>query len=695
MENSMKNLSLTIPLMPGHSGDIDRYLEICRQTGAERVFLFTPLDNICRAPSDVKKQYGGNDILRAYPHQESCDIPSIELYEAWTEEYRRKAERFREIGVECAYWVGETIGHGGAISTTKSPFQQLTGPEGLETQGCSCPLDEEFLSYMEQVFETVAKSGAPLILLDDDFRLNYHMPGVPVGCFCPLHIASFNQKLGKSMTREEIVAQVFSGQPSELRSLWFDHAAESMLELARHIERAVHRVNPEARLGIATAMTHWSNEGYEIADLLKALCGSTRPFLRTYGSPYRYFGQISHIGRITEFSLMQAEKLRDLDVEILAEGDTYPHTRYFCPEQLLDSYQKSLYALGFPGVLSYPVTFSAAADHESGYVRKSAQNRGHYQAIRSFFAGDFGDIGVRPLWRPNNIRRMNFDQDGDFRRFSWPDEPAGAYFLSRMGVPLNHFSRSCPVLAAGYALHACSEEELAGLLSNGMILDSVAALELLRRGIDIGVTALVQEDGPQFERYSDPAFSGKYTGENIWLLSAGGGIYYRAQLKEGTYVISSFSGPGIDGYPAAVLYENKQGQRFLLYCFDMGEADKRGTQLLYNYARQEQLANCIGWLGRKPLMVSLNGSPDLHLICKKAQDGCHAIGIHNTHLDPITDPALSLDAGLRIPQKIQLLLPDAKEVVETDDFNVMAKGERNILTVKTVIPSMGMLGIKL
>ena len=130
---------------------------------------------------------------------------------------------------------------------------------------------------------------------------------------------------------------------------------------------------------------------------------------------------------------MQAERLRDLDVEILAEGDTYPHTRYFCPEQLLDSYQKSLYALGFPGVLSYPVTFSATADHEPGYVRKSAQNRGHYQAIRSFFAGDFGDVGVRPLWRPNNIRRMNFDQDGDFRRFSDNGTPSGRLRPDRTG----------------------------------------------------------------------------------------------------------------------------------------------------------------------------------------------------------------------------------------------------------------------
>ena len=691
----MKNLSLTIPLMPGHSDDIGRYLEICRQTGAERVFLFTPLDNICRAPFDVKKQYGGDTVLRAFPHQESCDIPSIELYEAWTEEYRKKAKQFEEIGVECAYWIGETIGHGGTISTTKSPFQQLTGPEGMEAEGCSCPLDEEFLAYMEQVFETVAKSGAPLILLDDDFRLNYHMPGVPVGCFCPLHIEAFNKKLGQDLTRKEIVKQVFSGQPSELRSLWFDHAAESMLELARHIERAVHRVNPAARLGIATAMTHWSNEGYEIADLLKALCGDTRPFLRTYGSPYRYFGQIFHIGRITEFSLMQAEKLRGLDVEILAEGDTYPHTRYFCPEQMLDSYQKSLYALGFPGVLSYPVTFSAAADHEPGYVRKSAQNKQHYQAIRSFFDGDFADIGVRPLWAPNNIRRMNFGKDGDFRRFSWPDEPAGTYFLSRMGVPLNHFSRECPVLAAGYALHSCPQEELSRLLQNGMILDSVAAAELLRRGVDIGVMALAQEDGPQFERYSDPEFSGKYTGENIWLLSAGGGIYYRAELKEGARVISSFSDPHIEGYPAAVLYENADGQRFLIYCFDMGEADKHGTQLLYNYARQEQLVNCIGWLGKKPLTVAMNGCPDLHLICKKTHDGHYAIGIHNTHLDPITDPALSLDTGIEVPARIQFLYPDAEEAIESDAFDIVPKNGRNMLIVKSGIPSMGLMGVKI
>ena len=54
--------SVTIPLMPGHEGDMERYLDICKRIGADRVFLFTPLDNICRAPVDVKK----NMAMTAY-----------------------------------------------------------------------------------------------------------------------------------------------------------------------------------------------------------------------------------------------------------------------------------------------------------------------------------------------------------------------------------------------------------------------------------------------------------------------------------------------------------------------------------------------------------------------------------------------------------------------------------------------------
>lgn len=687
--------SVTIPLMPGHHGDMSRYLDICKRIGADRVFLFTPLDNICRAPADVKKQYGSDGILKAFPHQESCDLPSLELYEAWSRVYQQHAARFQEIGIEAAYWVGETIGHGGAISATISPFQQLTGPYGQETNGCNCPLDENFLEYMEQVFEIIARSGAPLILLDDDFRLNYHMPGVPVGCFCPLHIDSFNQKYGFRFTREELVRQVFAEKPGSVRSMWFDHAAESVLHLARRIEQAVHRVNPSARLGIATAMTHWSNEGYEMADLLRALCGNTRPFLRTYGSPYRSGGQLTHIGRITEFSMMQLEKLQDLDVEVLAEGDTYPHTRYFCPEQMLDSYQKSLCALGFPGILSYPVTFSASAGYEIGYVNTMERNRSHYQAVKDFFAGSFGDIGVKPLWRANHIRQMDFQQDESFRWFSWPDEPVSAYFLSRMGVPLNHFSSHCVTMVTGFQLHGIADQPLEAILSQGVVLDAIAAQELIRRGIDIGISDLVLENGPRFEYYSDPAFSGTGLGENIWLLSSDPHLFYRAKLKKNARVLSWFRGDACGSYPATVLYENSRGQRFMIYCFDFMLAEKNGCQLLFNYVRQEQFTRCVAWLGRKSLPVTMNGYPDLHLICKINPAGHYAVGIHNTHLDPIVNPVLRIASSVPIPEKIKLLLPDATLTSETSDYSLQKKEDYCELRIKTTVPSMGLLGVML
>lgn len=693
-EEKTYDYSVTIPLMPGNEKDWPLYLDGCKRIRANRVFLFTPLDNICRSPVPVKKQYGSEEILKAYPHQESCDIPSLELYQIWADEYKKRTALFLENGMEAAFWIGETIGHGGGIAAGKSPFQQLTGPLGQETPGCNCPLDEDFITYMEQVFTIIAKTGTPLILLDDDFRLNYHLPGVTVGCFCPLHIREFNRKNHTRYTREELVSLAFSREHNAVRTLWYDHISDSMIRLAQRIEKAVHIVNPDTRIGLATAMTHWSNEGFEVKEILKALAGNTRPFLRTYGSPYRSENKISHIGRITEFTAMQYAKVSDEDIEVLAEGDTYPHTRYFCPAQMLHSYEQSLHALGFPGILTYPVPFSATVSHETGYLSVTEKHQENYRAIRNLFHAGLSSTGVYPFWKPDNMRWMTLPEEVDFHKLTWPDEPVGVYFLAKMGIPVAGEKGYSPMIATGYGLAGLDDAGIEALLDDGVILDSVSASLLLKRGFDIGIESICVKSGPRFEYFSDKDFSGGQQGEMIWLLTGGTDTYSLIAPKPGSRTISEFY-DGADTRPAVVLYENAKNQRFMIYAFDFALADK-GMQLLSNYARQEQLARCCAWLNRQPLTVTANGYPDLHVICRESADGNEiAIGIQNTHLDPIEDVVLRLNPRIRVGKQIQVLYPDAGQPVETDQFIYTNDGNYGYLTVKGTIAPMSLLSVVL
>ncbi|MBQ8732444.1 MAG: hypothetical protein IJY82_06420 [Oscillospiraceae bacterium] len=683
--------SLTIPLMPDDPADFQEYIRICKQMHAKRVFLFTPLDNICRSPIDVPLQYGSDRILKAYPHQESCDIPSLELYRVWSQQYRTVSEMFAAEGIESAYWIGETIGHGGAISASHSPFMQLTGPEGLQTDGCNCPLDEDFLSYMEQVFGIIAESGTPLILLDDDFRLNYHAPNVTMGCFCPLHIAEFNRRTGRNMTREEIVAAVFSETPNEIRSQWFDCTGESLIALAARIEQAVHRVNPAARIGLATAMTHWSSEGVDLSRLLHTLAGNTRPFVRTFGSPYRHGGNLTHISRVTEFSRMQKDKFLGKEIEILAEGDTYPHTRFFCPTSMFNAYQQGLLALGFGDILSYPVTFSARATHEPGYANITAEHLENYARISELF-DDSEAVGLSPLWCENNIRNLTFAPGVAPKDFIWPDEPSGMYFPARMGVPVGAGKTDGPVILTGGNGQKLTDDQIHRLLDRGLILDAPAASDLLSRGFDIGITSIHPAENARFERFLGPKTSGRHTGETIWLLTNGTNLYYRAEAVPEAEVLSEFRGADGIPFPAVIRYRNKKDQQVLLYSFDMTLATK-GGQLVHNYARQEQLARSAETLG-VGVPVTAPGYPDLHLICRKRQDGRLVLAVQNSHLDPIRELTLRLDPGLELPETLTVLPPDADQFRQAEYTTHLSDG-RLLLTLREEIPAMGMLCILL
>ncbi len=685
----MKNrYSLTIPLIPGKETDFDFYLDACLRTGARRVFLFAPLDNICRTPVEARKSVGSEETLKPFPHQESCDTPSLELYEIWAELYERRRRMFEEHGIEADFWIGETIGHGGGIAAAGSPFTPIVGPNGQEASGSSCPLDPEFLSYMEAVFTILARKRPGLILLDDDFRLHYHNSQSPTGCFCDRHIAVFNERYGKTLTREEIAAAVYAEEPNEIRSLWYDVTGDSLLHTAQVIEKAVHRISPDTRIGLAAAMTHWSSEGVDMAELLRAFAGSTRPFIRTYGSPYRNERSLSHIGRITEFSQAQRAWLsRKLpEAEIVAEGDTYPHTRYCCPVQLMHSYELGLYCLDFPEVLRYPFPFSAPAAHETGYIDKAEEQRERYAKLRELFDGSVEYSGITPLWVPNCIRTEPVETDVPLVRQTWPDEPGAVYFLSKMGIPLAHFSEDTPVFAAGPFISALSDAEIEGLMDRGLILDAPAAKLLNRRGFEIGVQIIGTTDEPAFERYTDE-LCGSHQDETIWLLSAGSRLFYQAEVAENARVLSSFTGknPGWS-LPAAVLYENSKGQRVMTYCFDLLKGFP-GRQLLHNYARQEQLANAAGWVAGRPLAVSVNGMPNTHVICRTKGEKL-LVAVHNTHLDPAERVTLRLDGTLAASVG-EVLVADRLSAEPRPAVCTWAgEGVYASLTVETDLPAM-------
>lgn len=671
MENDKKyKLSVPIPLVPFEDFYIEDYLKMLKKMKADRVFLFAP------------------------PLQASY-IPDLEQYKIWSDVLKKQIALFNSHGIEAAFWMGHTIGHGGSLSIGNSPlFQQLVGTEGKEASGCYCPMDIKFKDYICSALAIIAESGVELIMLDDDFRVNLHPPEVSVGCFCPLHINAFREKTGIDLSREEIVEKALCGKPNEIRREWLKINGNSLLEFAGEIEHSIHEVNKNARIGLATAMTIWSNEGVDMRDLLLRFAGGTRMFLRSIGAPY-WSKDPSNISWIIEYTRLQQHWVNNWDVELLSEGDSFPHTRFHCPAASLHAFQQGLFAAGFTSILNYSLVYAAQPEHEQGYSNRIADGLMNYDAICSFFPENYSSLGVNPLYLPNNLMNMVMPDKPQDAVLSWPDEPVAVRCLSRLGIPAA-YEGDGPVFLSGYGAAGLPQQELEKLLSHGSVIDAVAAEWLVERGIDIGVSRITAGTEPAFEKYFDPEFSGNYTGDHIWLLTPGEKIYYRCDITKGARVISEFSGIGGEAaFPAVILYENALNQRFCVLMFSIYHA-RDGKQLLYNYARQEQLTRCLAWVNKKPLPVTVNAQPDMHVICRISPDEKRvAIAVQNCHLDTVKNPVLRLDPQIRVGDVIELLLPDADEAHITDDFFYKNDGTYAHLCIHCLIPPMGMLGVGL
>ena len=596
--NTDKRMTATVPLVGMNDRWEDRYLEDCVRIGADSVFLVAPYDNIVRSKKTVRYAMFSEKLLPPVPQQRVCDLPSIELVEHWAEVYRRLAPKYRARGIEPYFWLGHSLGHGGELSTkVQVPFQTMVGADGEESKGCFCPLDEGLKQYLVDVVTTLAKADIPLILLDDDFRVNYHMPGVDIGCFCPLHVDRFNRENATNYSGLELAELVYRGE-DDTRAKFLKTAGDSLLELAYAMEQAVHSVNPDTRLGLATAMIHYSSEGYDVRQLAKVLAGPTRPYLRVFGAPYHVKNNPMLLGYTVDTAKHLADYLSGCDIEIIGEGDTYPHTRFFTNRTTLQTHLLASRCSGMRNMLHYPFCFAASPDFETIYVETAQKLRPTMTLLDTLLPQTQKATGIQPVLTFGNLIHIPISRKMTKRERVWPDEPLALKMLTQFGIPTvpAHSASNQPVLLAGYNGFDCTDEQINTLLDRGAIIDATAAGWLLERGFDIGLENIKPLDTvPTFEQYCGD-FSCRYRDEQVWLLSPGDTPFFNLTPKPCASVAGWFI-TGTDGNrtPSCVAYSNGRRKVFALG-FDFFSV-RASFQAVSNMARAEQIRNVCRWLG--------------------------------------------------------------------------------------------------
>ncbi len=492
---------------------------------------------------------------------------------------------------------------------------RITDLETGATAGDSvCPLDPLFRETYRSHIKRLASLSPDLIMIDDDFRLAGHGPAA-IGCACPRHLRAFEAACRDAgigtdgMSREVLARKLFCGLPTAHRRIWLAVMGDTLRDFAADMRRAVDEVNPDVRLGHCACLSTWDQDGIDSITLSRTFAGKTKPFLRLIGAPYwnviRAF-RTRNLGTVINDIRMEKAWCDALggEVELMAEGDTFPRPRYQTPASMLEAYHQVLTADQFPDILKYMFDAGHAPDYETGYLRLHERKAGLRNALSEAFSDTVG-CGIyvcEQMKKWENADCTGLSGYDMFERFT----PASANFVSALGLPASYEKTAYTPITLLFGENA-RNVALSDLKGQHLILDAVSAVLLTVRGFDVGMASHAPMPRPQTEFLPD--------GDGISVDTGAG--FLRIDWKAGAQVLGRYE----DNTAGVTLYQRDDGTRVLVYPFDMERVSFDAVMMRHDARRAQIMASAL------PLALWLP-EPRLYLLLRRGE-GKMAVGIWN------------------------------------------------------------------
>lgn len=594
---------LSVPIMSSTVNKSHRYkyIELCREAGAHRVFL-------CNG-----------SVMEPFP-----------------DSLRENVAYFKSHGFEVGIWT-DTIGHGKVLEHVEGVgdaprFSQIVDITGVERGHANCPMDEDFKAYISKYIASLAETGTDIVMLDDDFRMSQH--GRELCCGCPHHLKRMGEILGETVTLDGIRPYVLTGKANKYRDAWLQAQNEGLMEMARAIRSEVDKVAPDVTVCICTASAPWNADGVDVEGIARVLAGRNRPILRLTGAPYWAYSRkrVFPLPTVFETARMLAAFVADEGFDLMSEGDVYPRPRYTCPASYLELYDGVTRADGgYCGILKYMFDYVAGPELETGYLKAHAENREFLDKIPEFF-GSGANEGVRVIVKRNTFKNADLDLT---KISDVSPRPLDGTMLTSCGIPTLYRGEG---LCSSVFGENARDVELS-VLDNGVILDGASAVILTERGIDVGLesyTGLVEKK---------ISFLSTDDAEYKSFISDGDVRYLDVDLKnDATPLLFSITPSGRE--TVAYSYENSVGNRFLVFMFE-GDSifSAKGvcnSGLVKNYATQRVLTETLPWVARRQLPAYCVGNPELYIMCHR-EEASLSVALFNCFADPIYEPTVILD----------------------------------------------------
>ena len=363
------------------------------------------------------------------------------------------------------------------------------------------------------------------------------------------------------------------------------------------------------------------------------LAGNTKPFLRLTSAPYwlqaQRFGQ-TPLATFIEFARMQAAWTKSEDIEVFTECDTYPHDRYHAPLSHIQCFDTATMLTKNVGVLKYFYHYPCKPETERGYINAhlaAADTCAELQ--RAFYMRK--EIGVRVYESMHKLAKTTLAEYFDAAKS--PKQIMKKYAFSEAQKMLS--VNAIPTVYDGPGLCGIVFGENANdltdeALQNGLILDMTAAEILQKRGIDVGLKSSKPLAMTALEDFGVGTPVSVFWATDLCDVAIAEGAHVISEFVDTDYLASAFDRRRV---PSAYLYENAQGQRFLVYAF-RAQNQPETSGMYWNYRRGEQIASVMEWLGGRPLPVNCTGEPYGYCRCNEDENSV-AVAYFNCTADGI------------------------------------------------------------
>ena len=592
----------------------------------------------------------------------------------WVRRYQKNLVRVRQamekIGVVYSLNPWITVGHNDRGRDARKQIrglQTVVGHDGTRCTCCACPLSEAWRHHVDQVWTLYAETEPHIVWVEDDIRTFNHQP-VRYGCFCPVHMKRFSERVGERVGRQDLVAAILKpGPPHRWRREYLDMQAEIMVETVGFLAEIVHATSPDTCLGLMSSgpRTHCL-EGRDWDAFAEAMADSrplySRPPMGNYHEASLRGFYYSHDSMKITRHCMPADTIEQTEVE------NVPFTRYSKSAAFTFLEMAISFAYGSHGVTMNLYDHAGTPmEGEPAFGRMLGRRKGYLDTLAARAQVPGAYRGVQLLFHEKESYARRLPRGADYGALG-ADGGSTMQMLEAHGIATTYGDEAVKA-TDGQTLRGFSTSEIREMLSGAMLLDGSAARVVAEKGLGhlIGARRIetprcIDEVGGPYS--AEETYNRRFGGADGRYLTltvpdlGGRPSLCKAALVNGAEVASRLVDPDAKrGHVSAYAFENELGGRVFVHLLDL-----RGAYgVAFNHPfRARMLQGAVRWLARQKPALMVRGDGVYPLVLRKdLYDGRALLGLFNLTLDPWADVEFEL-VSRRQPGRIEVLTPAGK-----------------------------------